>query len=95
MNTTTQTLLTVADLIVPGGRAAFLEDLVPLVADKKFFSTEEVAERYRVSVSTVKHWRDVGMIVPTLKIPGGSVRYTLADLQKFEQETGRKEAEQA
>lgn len=95
MNALTQSLLTVADTIFPGGRAAFLDDLVPLVADKKFFSTEEVAERYRVSIPTVKNWRKEGKIVPTLKIPGGSVRYTLADLQNFEQQTGRKEAEQA
>lgn len=92
MKAATLTVLQVADLVVPGGRNAFLDDIVPLVADRKFFSTEDVAERYSVSIPTVKYWRQAGKLVPTLKVPGGSVRYTLADLQKFEQ-TGKKEAE--
>ena len=92
MKAATLTVLQVADLVVPGGRTAFLADIVPLVASQKFFTTEDVAERYSVSIPTVKYWRKEGTLVPSLKVPGGSVRYTLADLQKFEQ-TGKKEAE--
>ena len=93
MKAATLTVLQVADLVVPGGRNAFLDDIVPLVASKRFFSTEDVAERYSVSIPTVKNWRASGRLVPTLKIPGGSVRYTLADLVQFEKQTGKKEAE--
>ena len=93
MKAATLTVLQVADLVVPGGREAFLADIVPLVAAQKFFTTEDVSERYSVSIPTVKYWRKEGRLVPTLKIPGGSVRYTLADLYKFEHQTGKKEAE--
>ena len=92
MKAETLAVLQVADLVVPGGRAAFLADIVPLVAAEKFFTTEDVAERYSVSIPTVKYWRSSGKLVPTFKVPGGSVRYTLADLQRFEL-TGKKEAE--
>lgn len=56
-------------------------DLVQLIAG---FTTEDVAKRYRVSIQAVKMWRKGGKIVPTLRIPGRLVRYSLADLQRFE-----------
>ena len=93
MMAATVALLTLADAVVPGGRQALLDDLAPLVGAKKFFTTEDVAERYAVSLPTVKFWRQRGVLVPGLKIPGGTVRYTLAELLEFEKKTGRKEAE--
>lgn len=95
MKSNTLAILTLADAVFPGGRAELLDDLMPLCRDKVYFSPEAVAKRYDVSLSCVKVWRAKGLLVPSLKIPGGSVRYTLLDLANFEQSSGRKEAEQA
>ena len=92
MKAQTAALLLFADATFEGGRDELLKDLIPLLADKKFFSPEKVAERYDVSLSTVKVWRRDGKLTPSLKIPGGTARYTLSDLEKFELATGRKEA---
>ena len=85
MEATTLTILNVADLIVPGGRAAFLADIAPLTAAQKFFTTGDVAKRYRVSILTVKEWRQGGRLVSTLR---SRELYALADLQRFENEVG-------
>ena len=95
MKAETAALLLFADATIPGGREALLEDLVPLLADRRFYSMAEVAKRYSVSERAVKGWRQEGKLIPSLKIPGGTVRFSLADLLKFETETGRKEAERA
>lgn len=92
MNATTVAILALADSL-PGGRNALLQDLAPLVGDKLYFSPEAVAKRYDVSLSCVKTWRAKGLLTPSMKIPGGTARYTLADLMQFESSTGRKEAE--
>jgi|GEM_PF-5995098 len=92
MNATTVAILALADAL-PGGRTALLKDLAPLCGDKVYFSPEAVASRYDVSLSCVKMWRSKGLLVPSMKIPGGTSRYTLTDLMKFELSTGRKEGE--
>lgn len=92
MNATTVAILALADSL-PGGRNALLQDLAPLVGDKLYFSPEAVAKRYDVSLSCIKTWRAKGLLTPSMKIPGGTARYTLADLMLFESSTGRKEAE--
>lgn len=94
MTATTLAILALADAL-PGGRESLLNDLAPLCGTKVYYSPEAVAQRYDVSLSCVKAWRAKGMLVPSVKIPGGTARYTLADLIKFESLTGRKEAEQA
>lgn len=83
---TTLTMLNVADAIFPGGRAAFIADIAPLAAAQRFFTTGDVAKRYRVSILAVKNWRRWGRLVSTLKNPE---RYTIADLQRFENEVGQ------
>lgn len=95
MNTLTVKLLDIADTLFSKGRDEFLDDLMPILKDRHYYTTEELAERYRVSVPTIKNWRKEGKLLPSLRIPGGSVRYSPSDLYKFEHETGRKEAEQA
>ena len=95
MNLLTVKLLDIADMLFPRGRDEFLDDVMPVLKDRHFYTTEELAERYRVTPNTIKNWRAQGKLVPSLKIPGGSVRYSPADLHNFECETGRKEAEQA
>lgn len=92
MNATTVAILALADAL-PGGREALLKDLAPLCGDKLYFSPEAVARRYDVSLSCVKMWRRKGLLTPSMKIPGGTARYTLADLMQFESSTGRKEGE--
>lgn len=92
MHATTAAILTMADAL-PGGREQLLNDLMPLMADKIFFSPEAIARRYDVSLPTVKLWRAKGLLCPSLKIPGGTARYTLSDLHKFEKLSGRKEEE--
>lgn len=92
MNATTVAILALADAL-PGGRNALLQDLAPLCGDKVYFSPEAVARRYDVSLSCVKTWRSKGLLIPSMKIPGGTARYTLSDLMKFESSTGRKEGE--
>ena len=92
MNATTVAILALADAL-PGERETLLKDLAPLCGDKLYFSPEAVARRYDVSLSCVKMWRRKGLLTPSMKIPGGTARYTLADLMQFESSTGRKEGE--
>ena len=92
MTATTIAILSLADAL-PGGREALLNDLAPLCGKKVYYSPEAVAKRYDVSLSCVKTWRSKGLLIPSMKIPGGTARYTLADLMKFESSTGRKEGE--
>lgn len=93
MHATTAAILTMCDSL-PGGREQLLNDLTPLLADKVFFSPEAIAKRYDVSLATVKVWRSKNLLTPSLKVPGGTARYTLADLHRFEEISGRKEEEE-
>jgi hypothetical protein len=52
-----------------------------------FFTTQEVADRYRVSVRTVEGWRQRCVGPKWIKL-GGHIRYHLNELAKFEQITG-------
>lgn len=89
MRATTQHILSLADEL-PGGRESFLDDIAHLLADRQYFSPDDLAARYRVSLSTIKHWKATGLITPSLKIDNGTSRYTLEDLAKFEQQKGEK-----
>ena len=91
MKAETIALLNYVDATFPGGRAAFFEDVAPLLVDKVFFSPESLAKRYDVSLSCIKTWRAKGLLIPSMKIPEGTTRYTLADLVDFEKRAGRNE----
>ena len=52
-----------------------------------FFTTQELAARYRVSIRTIEGWRQRGIGPKWIKI-GGYVRYHLTALANFEQVTG-------
>ncbi len=84
MKPTTAAILALADAVIPGGREALLADLLPMMAKERFFSAEDVAERYHVSLSCVKQWRQSGLIKPSMVITAGTVRYSLLDLKRFE-----------
>lgn len=84
MKPQTLAMLILADTVFPKGRSEFIQDLIPLLAGKKFLTIEDIAERFQVSISTVRNWMQCGKLNPALKIPGGSVRYKLSDILEFE-----------
>lgn len=53
---------------------------------KKYWSTEELAERFGVSVNTVRDWRRRGVGPVACKL-GGLVRYRADDVDRWEQES--------
>jgi hypothetical protein len=73
-----------ADAIPGYSRDQLLADLEPLIASKKFYTTQELAERYEVTIQTIKNWTKDKKLVPTLKVGDGCVRYSAADLAEFE-----------
>ena len=48
-----------------------------------FFTTIELAERWRISRRTLEGWRDRGVGLAYCKI-GNRVRYKLADIETYE-----------
>ena len=48
-----------------------------------FFTTKEVANRWRLSPRSLEGWRDKG-IGPTYRVIGSSVRYHIDDIIEFE-----------
>lgn len=84
MRSESTALLIMADSIPGYGRDQLLADLEPLIASKKFYTTQELAERYEVTIQTIKNWAKDKKLVPTLKVGDGCVRYSAADLAEFE-----------
>ena len=91
MNQQTLAILNLADQLIKGGRQALIADLADELATRRYLTTQEVADRYSVTQACVKKWREGGVLLPSLRIGNGTVRYSLADLQKFETACGRKE----
>jgi len=89
MTSQTSAILNLADQLIKGGRQALIADLVDELAARKYYATKDVAERYAVSVDCIKKWRENGTLTPSLRIENGTVRYSLADLQKFEEKYGK------
>jgi len=58
--------------------------------DQKYLTQEEVAMRFRVSPSTVKNWRDAGLL--TYLQPPGSTRvlYPRESVEEFERQHTKK-----
>lgn len=84
MRSETTAFLIMADSITGYGRNQLLADLEPLITAKKFYTTQELAERYEVTIQTIKNWAKDKKLVPTLKVGDGCVRYSAADLAEFE-----------
>jgi len=89
MTTQTAAILNLADAVLKGGRQALIADLVDELAARKYYGTKEVAERYAVSPDCIKKWRENGTLTPSLRIENGTVRYSLKDLQLFEEKYGK------
>lgn len=81
----------IADSLPGYGRDALIMDVKPFVREKLYFSQKEIAARYKVTLDCVKQWCKAKKLQHSLKIPGGTIRYTLADLDRFEELTGRTE----
>lgn len=84
MNAWTAQLLSFADMIPGYSRKKLFDDIIPLLKEEKFMTQQDMMERYQVSLATIKKWCDEGKIVPSLKVPGGTVRYALSDALIFE-----------
>lgn len=83
MHPTTAAFLAQADTIPGYGRTQLIKDMIPLIKDEVLFTYKEVAEHFKVSYPCIRNWVAVGKISPSIRIPGGTVRFTLADLQNF------------
>jgi excisionase family DNA binding protein len=58
--------------------------------DKKYLTQKEVAELFRVSQSTVKNWRDAGLL-EYFQPPGSTrVLYPRASIEEFERNYTRR-----
>jgi hypothetical protein len=53
---------------------------------ERFFTTEEVAARYRTSPATVRWWRQTGTYGPKGIKVGRRVLYPRAEIDRFEQQ---------
>jgi hypothetical protein len=53
-----------------------------------YWTNEDLAERYQVSLRTVRHWRFTGTGPPGIRI-GGLVRYDPAEVRAWEREKRR------
>lgn len=60
----------------------------------RYFTTEDVAERYRTSTGTVRYWRHIGYGPRGVKT-GRRVLYTDASLARFDAELAAKAAAEA
>ncbi len=89
MTQSTLAILALADTLVKGGRQALIQDLADELSARRYLTTEDVADRYSVSKACVKKWRETGILIPSLRVTNGTVRYSLADLQKFEAANGK------
>jgi DeoR/GlpR family transcriptional regulator of sugar metabolism len=82
MNAETIAILNLLDAM--GCRTAFLRDIEPLVSGNKFYTAEELAERYAVSEQTIRNWAKEKKLIPTIKVGIGCLRYSSSDLAEFE-----------
>lgn len=80
----TVALLNMADAIPDYGREALLQDVELLIAQKKFFTTEELSARYGVTIQTLKNWEADKKLSPDLRVGKGCVRYSAAAVAEFE-----------
>ena len=72
------------------GRSIFMTKENAYELDQKYLTQEEVAMRFRVSQSTVKNWRDAGLLA-YLQPPGSSrVIYPRESVDEFEKKHTKK-----
>ena len=84
MRAETIAILNMADAMENYGREQLLADLEKLVLDKKFYTCEELAARYGVTIQTLKNWETAGILQPDLRVGKGCVRYSSGAIAEFE-----------
>lgn len=84
MRSETVAILALVDAMPNFSRADFLHDLEPLVNAGRFYTAEELAERYAVSEQTIRNWARDKKLEPTIKVGQGCLRYSAAELAEFE-----------
>ncbi len=81
----THAILQLADSIPGYSRNKLIEDCAPLWKGNKMFTQSDVAEHLDVTIQTIKNWNAIGYLIPTLKLPGGTCRYSISDIEVFKQ----------
>lgn len=84
MRPETVAILALADAWDGFGREALLKDVELLIAQKKYYTCDELAVRYGVTIQTLKNWEADGKLVPDLRVGKGCVRYSAAAIAEFE-----------
>ena len=84
MRAETALFLQLADTIENYGRETLLKDVELLIAQKKYYTCDELAVRYGVTIQTLKNWENDGRLVPDLRVGKGCVRYSAAVISEFE-----------
>lgn len=84
MRAETLALLNMADAIPGYGREALLQDVELLIAQKKYFTIDELATRYGVTTQTLRNWEKDEILIPDLRVGKGCVRYSAAAVAEFE-----------
>lgn len=64
---------------------------VQVGADPDYLITEEIAQRYRTTVETVKYWRQISYGPQGVRI-GRRVLYPRAEVERFDREIAAKQA---
>jgi hypothetical protein len=62
--------------------------LMAVAAGEKFFSNQDLADRYQVPISTVRYWRAIGTGPQGFRV-GGHVRYDPDEVLRWEREQAK------
>lgn len=84
MRPETIALLAMADAMKDYSRDQFLQDCEPLIAAKRYYTCEELAARYGVTIQTLKNWEKELRLVPDLRVGDRCVRYSAYEVDNFE-----------
>ena len=72
------------------GRSIFMTKEIAYELDQKYLTQEEVALLFRVSPSTVKNWREAGLLVYFQPIGSTRVLYPREAVEEFEKQHTKK-----
>lgn len=81
----TETILNLCDNLPGYSRAKLLEEIIGPAEPEEWYTAAEVAKMFKVTVRTVIKWKESGWLVPSFKIEGGTVRYSMEDIRKVVQ----------
>ena len=84
MRQETVAILAMADAVEGYGRETLFADIELLIAEKKFFTSAELAERYAVTGQTIANWEKDNILCPDLRVGKGCVRYSAKVVAEFE-----------